>query len=89
MKKLQIILLSTLTVFFLVSAAAAVAEKVEARFPAQVTEMLLESRESVKTIDMDSFRKVADNPQGVIIVDVRVDMSDLEPHIMRLHQPYH
>jgi len=81
MKKLQISFLSMLTVFILVSAVAAVAEKVEARFPAQVTEMLLESRKSVKTIDMDSFRKIADNPPGVIIVDVRESKSFTEGHV--------
>ena len=81
MKKFQIILLSTVSVFILVSAVAAVAEKVEARFPPQVTEMLLETRKSVKTIDMDSFRKIADNPQGVIIVDVRELKAFTDGHV--------
>ena len=69
MKKYQSVLALLLASFILLPVAATAAEK--AKYPPQVKEMVLEVRKTIKTVDMDGFRKVVDNPQGALIVDVR------------------
>ncbi len=90
MKNYQSILASLLVAFILLPAVAAAAEK--AKYPPQVKEMVLEARKSIKTIDMDGFRKVVDNPQwtrikvadtphGELIIDVREPKAFAAGHV--------
>jgi len=76
MKIYQLVLTSLLAVFISLPASAtktdsATAAAKKAEYPPHVKEMVLEARKSIKTIDMDGFRKIVDNPQGALIIDVR------------------
>lgn len=79
MKFYKAILISSLAAFILIPATAAAVEKAE--YPPQVKEMVLETRKLVTTIDMDGFRKVVDNPQGALIVDVREPKEFAAGHV--------
>ncbi len=79
MKMYKSILISILAVFILLPLTALAAEK--AKYPPQVTEMILEARELIRTIDMDTFRKIVYNPQGALIIDVRGSKAFAAGHI--------
>jgi rhodanese-related sulfurtransferase len=79
MKRYKTILFSSLTAFILLPVMVIAAEKAE--YPPQVKEMVLEARKHIKTIDMDGFRKVVDNPKGALIVDVREPSEFAAGHV--------
>ncbi len=79
MKTYQSILAILLAAFILLPVAATAAEK--AKYPPQVKEMVLEVRKTIKTVDMDGFRKVVDNPEGALIIDVREPKAFAAGHI--------
>ena len=81
MKKYQSILALLLAAFILLPAVATAAEKAKAKYPPQVKEMVLEARKSIKTTDMDGFKKIVDNPQGALIVDVREPKPFIAGHV--------
>jgi len=73
------ILISTLAICILIPATAITAEK--PKYPPQVKEMVMEAMKHIRTIDMDAFRKVVDNPQGAMIIDVREPKSYAAGHV--------
>jgi len=82
----QLVLTSFLAVFISFPASAtktdsATAAAKKAEYPPQVKEMVLEARKSIKTIDMDGFRKIVDNPQGALIIDVREPKEFVAEHV--------
>lgn len=83
MKRLQMILISALSVFVLIPAAttAAAAEEAKPKYPPQVKEMVMEARKHIKTINMEEFKKVVDNPEGAMIVDVREPKAYAAGHV--------
>ena len=81
MKIFKTILISTLAICILIPATAMAAEKAKPKYPPQVKEMVMEARKHIKTIDMDAFRKVVDNPQGAMIIDVRESRSYAAGHV--------
>ncbi len=81
MKAFKTILISTLATCILIPATAMAAEKTKPNFPPQVKEMVIEARKHIKTINMDAFRKVVDNPQGAMIIDVREPNAYTAGHI--------
>jgi rhodanese-related sulfurtransferase len=42
-----------------------------AKYPDTVKQLVMEARKDIKTIDMDAFKKVVDNPGDAMIIDVR------------------
>jgi rhodanese-related sulfurtransferase len=52
-----------------------------AKFPPHVKEMVLETRKQIRTIDMESFRVLLENPQGALIIDVREPKAFGSGHI--------
>ena len=81
MKIFKTILISTLAICILIPATAMAAEKAKSKYPPQVKEMVMEARKHIKTIEMDAFRKVVDNPQGAMIIDVREPTSYAAGHV--------
>ena len=82
MQIFKTILISTLAICILIPATAMAAEKAKPKYPPQVKEMVMEARKHIKTIDdMDAFRKVVDNPQGAMIIDVREPKSYSAGHV--------
>jgi rhodanese-related sulfurtransferase len=79
MKNYQSILASLLAAFIMLPVVATAAEK--SKYPPKVKEMLLEVRKSIKTTDIDSFRKVVDDPQGALIIDVREPKAFAAGHV--------
>jgi rhodanese-related sulfurtransferase len=85
MKKLQMILISALSVLVLIPAttttAIADAAQAKPKYPPQVKEMVMEARKHIKTINMEEFKKVVDDPQGAMIVDVREPKAYAAGHV--------
>ena len=81
MRIFKTILISTLAICILIPATVMATEKAKPKYPPQVKEMVMEARKHIKTIDMDAFRKVVDNPQGAMIIDVRESRSYAAGHV--------